>query len=606
MKAIALCRNASRRLRPDRLCEPCLVWKKQQCTHQAPQITHISHQKVSAGTPIYHARHFNTVSNNATPAEPTIYALSSAPGRAAIAVIRVSGPDSLTVYHTLCPTQPPPKPRYATVRTLYTPNRPQTPENILDTSALLLYFPAPHTATGEAILELHVHGGLATVRAVLAAIPLSCPSIRYAEPGEFTRRAFLNDRLDLTQVEALGDTLAATTEQQRLLSVRGTTNSLAQTYETWRQQLLYARGELEALIDFSEDQHFDESPGELCASVAEQVRVLKRVLEVHVGNAVRGELLRNGIALSFLGAPNVGKSSLLNRIVGREAAIVSQEAGTTRDVVEVGLDLGGYFCRLGDTAGLRKAKEAAEDGVVAAEIIGQIEKEGMRRARERAAESDVVVVVLSFEDVGDTIALNLDPEVLATARGLIAEKNNVLIAINKTDRLAHNPAAISHAIDETLETLTALSRNRIHLISCQPASPNPDPNPTNPVPSDPSGIQPFLHALTTHFAALTTPETPSPSSAPDPSLYHASLGASERHRLLLSQTIAALEDFLAEVATTHPQDGDEGVEEADIVLAAEFLRAAAECLAKITGKGVGSGDVEEVLGVVFEKFCVGK
>lgn len=217
---------------------------------------------------------------------------------------------------------------------------------------MVLYFPAPKTVTGEDLLELHVHGGTAIVRAVLAAIPRipgtgPSQSIRYAEPGEFTRRAFANDRLDLTQVEALGDSLAASTEQQRRLSVRGTTNSLATRYENWRKLLLEARGELEALIDFSEDQHFDESIGELLGSVAAQVVSLRAALLAHQENAVRGELLRSGISLALLGAPNAGKSSLLNAVVGREAAIVSREAGTTRDVVEVGIDLGGFFAGWG-------------------------------------------------------------------------------------------------------------------------------------------------------------------------------------------------------------------------------------------------------------------
>lgn len=165
----------------------------------------------------------------------TIYALSTAPGRAAIAIVRVSGPACLDVYKSLCPGKPDPQPRHATVRRLYRQN------DILDSNALVLYFPGPKTATGEDVLEFHVHGGTAVLRAVLDAIP-STSTLRYAEPGEFTRRAFMNDRLDLTQVEALGDVLAATTEQQRRLSVRGTSNALATCYEEWRTQLLYARG----------------------------------------------------------------------------------------------------------------------------------------------------------------------------------------------------------------------------------------------------------------------------------------------------------------------------------------------------------------------------
>lgn len=476
---------------------------------------------------------------------------------------------------------------------------------MLDSSALILHFPAPRTVTGEDVLELHVHGGPAIVRAVLAAIP-RCQlasrsgSIRYAEPGEFTRRAFMNDRLDLTQVEALGDTLSATTEQQRRLSVRGTTSGLAKRYEDWRQQLLYARGELEALIDFSEDQHFDESSSELLTSVASQVQALRRTLASHAQNAMRGELLRNGISIALLGAPNAGKSSLLNRIIGREAAIVSHEAGTTRDVVEVGIDLGGYLCRLGDTAGLRNAIGAAQGSPQAHGTIGHTEQEGMRRAKARAAESDVVIAVLSFEASAGGAKLQLDPEVVDTAASLIREKDNVLVVINKAD-LAPKNALLEASMQFVLTTLPGLGKDRIHFVSCKDAGSQV----TEPTQSDPGQIQGFLQGMIRHFEYLTAATSPDGVAgvAADPSVWQESLGATERHRILLDECTGHLGDFIG-VASHH--EAEHGTEdEADIVLAAEHLRSAASCLAKITGKG-DAGDVEEVLGVVFEKFCVGK
>jgi tRNA modification GTPase len=470
---------------------------------------------------------------------------------------------------------------------------------VLDSGALVLYFPAPKTVTGEDLLELHVHGGTAIVRAVLAAIPRtlkagSTEPIRYAEPGEFTRRAFANDRLDLTQVEALGDSLAASTEQQRRLSVRGTTNSLATRYESWRKLLLEARGELEALIDFSEDQHFDESISELLGSVAVQVVSLREALLAHRENAVRGELLRSGISLALLGAPNAGKSSLLNAVVGREAAIVSREAGTTRDVVEVGIDLGGFLCRLGDTAGLRKALEGKEGG-----DIGMVEQEGMKRAKARAEESDVVIVVLSFESEGNERAkVRLDAEVVETAARLTKEKDNVLVVINKTD-MAQDDSELEAAIAATQEAISGLKRERIHLISCASTE-------SKSTTSDPGKIQAFLRALVSHFATLTSAISPDSVSetGSDPSIWQESLGATERHRLLLEACIASLDEFAALVdAAAEDEIGEDG--EADVVLAAEHLRGAADSLARITGRGE-AGDVEEVLGVVFEKFCVGK
>lgn len=541
--------------------------------------------------------------------EPTIYALSTAPGRAAIAIIRLSGSSCLDVYRHLCPEKSTPRPRYGTLRTLYEPKNTPSPETILDSNALVFYYPAPNTATGEDVLELHVHGGQAVVKATLAAISgcnVKSGTIRYAEPGEFTRRAFMHNRLDLTQVEALGDILSATTEQQRRLSVRGTTNTLAKRYETWRQQLLYARGELEALIDFSEDQHFDESPAELCASVSKQVLVLRQLLQVYSKNAIRGELLRNGISLSLLGAPNAGKSSLLNRIVGREAAIVSHEAGTTRDVVEVGLDIGGYFCRLSDTAGLRKAKQDSMLATGPHELTGQVEREGMRRAKERAAESDVVIAVLSFEIINGTARLHLDPETISTAAELLKAQNNITVVVNKSD-LSRDLADFEGAVQIITKALAGIEMERIHFISCKDTDASFPDLMRRDVKSSEGNIQVFLRGLIRHFAALTAAVTAEHSDpAGDPSVWQDSLSASERHRLLLLQCASHLDAFVSEVKPAAPsQELGDSETEGDIVVAAEHLRAAADCLAKITGRGEG-GDVEEVLGVVFENFCVGK
>ncbi|KAK7526492.1 mitochondrial GTPase [Phyllosticta citriasiana] len=565
--------------------------------------------------------------------EPTIYALSTAPGRAAIAVIRISGPACAHIYRSLCPNTTFPKPRHASLRTLYDPTCPPSPSSVLD-SALVLYFAAPNTVTGEDLLELHVHGGPAIVRAVLAAIP-QCSiqngakhDIRYAEAGDFTRRAFLNDRMDLTQIEALGDTLTATTEQQRRLSVRGTRSGLAQRYEEWTRQLLYARGELEALIDFSEDQHFDESPAQLASSVAAQVKSLKVQIETHAANAVRGELLRNGISIVLLGEPNAGKSSLLNRVVGREAAIVSQEAGTTRDVVETGVDIGGFFVRVGDTAGLRKSGTPASDAKAAAtpSAVGAIEQEGIRRAKALALDSDVVVCVFSIEsDPQGTPHLSLSPEVVTTARLCLERGIQVVAVINKADKLSATPDvdAAKQAHISTLQSALALPSERMRFISCKEASTSFSSSSSSSSSqahqshdADPGHIQSFLQSLIAVFESMTEPLLPSSCSSSDPSsntvpdtgpavdtsIWQESLGASERQRVLLSACAAHLGDFLRSV------DGGDGDGDLDIVVAAETLREAAACLGRITGRGevVGAGDVEEVLGVVFEKFCVGK
>ncbi|KAF3000947.1 mitochondrial splicing system protein [Curvularia kusanoi] len=526
--------------------------------------------------------------------EPTIYALSTASGKAAIAVIRISGPACRQIYEGLCPSTAFPKPRYATLRKLYSPHQAPSPATLLDSGALVLYFPSPRTVTGEDLLELHVHGGPAIVRAVLAAIPQCSTkpegsvahSIRYAEPGEFTRRAFANNRTDLPQIESLGETLSAATEQQRQISVRGTTSSLAVRYEQWRMLLLAARGELEALIDFSEDQHFDESPAQLCASVAEQVRVLRAQMEAHVANAVRGELLRSGISMALLGAPNAGKSSLLNRIVGREAAIVSQEAGTTRDIVEVSVDLGGWLVKIGDMAGLRRA------GLVGADIVGAVEQEGIKRAKQRALESDVLIVV-------QDATAEMDPEVTETAKMCVESGINVVVAINKIDQLS-SPDIAKAAWIEQVRSALGIAESRISFISCREATTAT----TTSQSRDPGNVQSFLTTLMQTFRDMTAALVP--DSDPDPSIWQESLGATERQRVLLSECLAHLEAFISavtpELTEEHSAYGIEpdAADDIDIVLAAESLRSAAEALARITGRGDG-GDVEEVLGVVFEK-----
>ncbi|EXJ55112.1 hypothetical protein A1O7_08037 [Cladophialophora yegresii CBS 114405] len=542
-----------------------------------------------------------------------------------------------------------PKPRTATLRKLYDPSDPDHVEpRVLDTGALLLFFPAPNTVTGADVLELHVHGGPAIVRSILNAISKHGRSsrvrdgaIRHAEPGEFTKWAFYNGRLDLTQAEALGETLAAETEQQRRLAVSGTDGGLAKRYEEWRTMLLCARGELEALIDFSEDQHFDESPAEFMSSISEQVVALKRQVELHLLNASRGELLRNGISIALLGAPNAGKSSLLNRIVGREAAIVSAEEGTTRDIVDVSVDLNGWLCRVGDMAGLRSKEQS---------VIGSIEQEGIRRARERALQSDVVVVLLSIEmDADRKPTVSINGEVLEAVQECHATGKTILAVLNKIDLVVDQPRANKEAARDlhtrVCQILPMVPAGRICMISCRRAS--DDPTASDP---DPGSIQAFLTVLTDAFSELTTASTGEirdnrMTAAEAQSYWTASLSVTHRQSTYLSEGLRHLDDFLSlacypqsqpsQAQSYLPTESDGTMEFAhssdpngyhgdrhknldapnivsdpdahahaddivDIVTAAEHLRFAADCFAKITGKGE-SGDVEDILGVVFEK-----
>jgi tRNA modification GTPase len=465
------------------------------------------------------------------------------------------------------------------LRTLY---HPVARSEVLDSAALVLYFPSSKTVTGEDVLELHIHGGPATVKAVLSSIP-NCPSnlnIRYAEPGEFTRRAFQNDRLDLAQIEALSDTLSAETEQQRRAAVRGNSGKLGRTYEEWRQQLLYARGELEALIDFSEDQYFEETPAELLGNVTAQVKVMLNAISTHIVAGQRGELLKKGIRIALLGPPNAGKSSLLNQIVGREASIVSREAGTTRDIVEISLDIQGYLCTLADTAGLRSHDARQKEGTPPHLEIGEVEMEGMRRARENAANADLVIALAYLNELAeDEFEVVWDKEAFEIA----SKASQSIFVINKVDQDLKGERLTRAALESLPKFQTDVQSSDIPivLISCRDAQSGAQDASTI---VDRGNIKHLVTSLVNIFKTMTD----LPKDMED------LIGVTERQRQLLSTCTDDLNLFIDEA-----RHSDEG--EADIVLAAEHLRSAANCLSRITGRGE-AGDVEEVLGVVFEKY----
>lgn len=448
---------------------------------------------------------------------------------------------------------------------------------------MVLHFPSPKTVTGEDVLELHVHGGSATVKAVLSAIPKCSTTqqrIRYAEPGEFTKRAFFNNRLDLAQIESLSDTLAAETEQQRRAAVRGNSGALGRTYEAWRQQLLLARGEIEALIDFSEDQHFDEPQSELLGNVTAQVETMLHSIALHEQGSQRSELLRNGIRIALLGPPNVGKSSLMNLVVGREASIVSGEAGTTRDIVEASLDIRGYLCAFADTAGFRSADSSKITGSVGSNPIGAVEEEGIRRAKQKALDSDIIVVLASVEQSPGGAYIQYDEETLELA----AKAQACLIVVNKRDAIdAESFVTLFDGFRKVLrERAPTLGAAEVIAISCKEAHQSTASLNTR----DPGSIQSVIDSLVDSFTTMTS----MPVDLQD------LLGVTERQRQLLVKCRYHLEEFLLEAL---PDEEEEGVD-ADTVLAAEYLRYAADCLARITGRGE-FGDVEDVLGVIFEK-----
>ena len=301
-------------------------------------------------------------------ARSTIFALSSGRPPAAIAVVRVSGPAARSALEALCKM---PEPRRAALRKL---RHPET-EALLD-AALVLWFPGPNTETGEDMAELHLHGGSAVVAAVLDALG-RVPGLRPAEAGEFTRRAFENGRLDLTAVEGLADLVFAETEAQRAQAMRQFSGALGGRADAWRQRLIAALALVEARIDFSDQ----DVPEDLTGPALHVARELLDEIERTLRDEHRGERLREGLVVAIAGPPNAGKSSLLNRLARREAAIVSPYAGTTRDVIEVHLDLGGYPVTLLDTAGVRESGDP-------------VEQEGVRRAQARAAAADLVLWVV--------------------------------------------------------------------------------------------------------------------------------------------------------------------------------------------------------------------
>lgn len=302
------------------------------------------------------------------PAELTIYAPATATGRAGVAVIRVSGPRSGAALAALAD------------RTCFVPRcatrvRLREAGGALLDDALALWFPAPRSFTGEDVAELHIHGGRAVIAAVLTALG-RIDGLRQAEPGEFTRRAFVNGKLDLTQVEGLADLVAAETSAQHRQAVRQLDGALGSLYEGWRRRLLAAMALLEAVIDFA-DQDIPDGVEERCRA---EVRALRDDMARHLAHGGRGERIREGFSVVLIGPPNAGKSSLLNRLAGREAAIVDAVPGTTRDVVEVALDIVGLPVVVADTAGLRGGHS-------------RVEQEGVRRARQRAERADLRIAV---------------------------------------------------------------------------------------------------------------------------------------------------------------------------------------------------------------------
>jgi tRNA modification GTPase len=378
------------------------------------------------------------------PSPSTIFALSSGRPPAAIAVVRISGPRAGAALEAL--TGRVPEPRRAALARVRDP----VSREVID-EALMLWFPAPASETGEDTAELQLHGGRAVIAAVLTALG-RIDGLRPAEAGEFTRRAFANGKLDLTGVEALADLIYAETEAQRRQAYRQLAGFLADKAEAWRRRLIESLALVEAAIDFSDE-------GDVPAGLVQQARAgaeaLYSEIRLALADGHRGERLRDGLVVAIAGPPNAGKSTLLNRLARREAAIVSPYAGTTRDVIEVHLDLGGYPVTLLDTAGVR-------------ETTDPVELEGVNRARMRAAEADLVLWVVDAADISAEPAAKW-----AGTRWLIRNKIDLL------------PPADNGQRNEPINEQNFVGCMQIHSISAQEGT----------------GIDSLLQALTAEAAS---------------------------------------------------------------------------------------------------------
>jgi tRNA modification GTPase len=431
----------------------------------------------------------------------TIYALSSGGLPAGVAVVRVSGSRVRAVVEGLCGTLP--EPRKAVLRTLFSPEG-----EVLDTG-LVLFFPSPKSFTGEDVAEFHLHGGKAVVARFLEELS-GFFALRPAVAGEFTRRAFVNGQMDLTEAEGLADLVAVETEMQRRLALSGAHGAQKALYDGWRDKLLHARAMLEAEFDFSDE---GDIPGSVFEAMVPELRQLGEEIHGHLASTKAMEIIRDGFRIVLVGVPNSGKSSLLNALAKREVAIVTEEAGTTRDVIEVSLDLDGYKVIVSDTAGIREAE-------------GLVEKIGIGRTRQAMGQADLVVVLVP----PDGALPDIEPDLLDCA----------LLVHTKADLLSTEATELSVSVHsgEGLSELIDL-------------------------------IKGFVKASTVNGQST--------------------VGIQDRHLSLLRATEAALCKAIA-CWKGHPE------------IAAEHLRQASHELGRITGRV----DVEDLLDVIFSRFCIGK
>jgi tRNA modification GTPase len=460
----------------------------------------------------------------------TIVALSSGRLPAGVAVVRISGKLTRFVLETILGRVT--EPRVATYTTI------RTPAGAKIDSGLTLFFPGPHSFTGEDCAEFQIHGGKAAVAALLSTLTY-LPRVRHAEAGEFTRRAFLNGKLDLVETEALADLISAETEAQRRLAVLNVDGAQSKLYAGWRQRLIHARAMIEAELDFADES---DVPGSVAEAVWMDMGKLLGQIRDHIDGYHRAEIIRDGYDVVIVGAPNAGKSSLLNALARRDAVIVSDEPGTTRDLVELSLDLNGIKIRLTDTAGIREG-------------AGKVEAIGIGRAMRRAEAADLVLVLsdLSVPAVADF------PEFVIP---------NVIHIGTKCDLPSSTAIRTAPTVQASAHTHPDAAQG------VQPGRITPVTFKVSSVSGE--GIAALLDMLGQKAVEAA-------GAAGDV------LPSRLRHVELLRETERHLRSAL--------NDDGRGLE-----LRADDLRLAADRLGRISG----AVDVEDLLDVIFSQFCIGK
>ena len=442
----------------------------------------------------------------------TIYALSSGPGISGLAVIRVSGSETKKVIKLLTNGSFP-KPRLATLKKI---NKINTKELIDE--GIIIWFPAPESYTGEDMAAFHVHGSRAVIQAIHNSIS-QIENCRLAEPGEFTKTAFQNNKINLLKAESISDLISSETEIQRKQAIKIMSGDSSDKFNSWREGLLKILSNVEAKIDFPED----DLPDNILMDIKKKTIKIKSEIKKTLNDQKVGERIREGFRIAIVGPTNAGKSSLLNYLSKREVAIVSEIAGTTRDVIETHLNIDGLPVVISDTAGIRESKD-------------EIEKKGIKLALKRAEDADLNIVVIEPKNADFTGFLK---DLISDKSILVVNKSDLGIdsLINKFEK--HNPIFISLKNEKNLEKLISEIKNKLK-----------------------NQFINFQDVLITR----------------------------ERHRQHLEQCVSHLEDF------------ENKNENQDFDKAAEDLRLATRHLGIIVGKV----DVEEILGSIFDDFCIGK